>query len=301
MNIKQIETFRWIVRLGSFAAAAERLNSTQSAVSIRIHELEESLGVKLFDRSHRAAKLTPKGQELLALADRLMGIVWEIRSCVGDPEALSGVVRVGVADLIAVTWLGDLVMAVREQFPRVIVDLEIGLTHDLVEKLRRGELDLVLVPGDVTRSEFVAESLGAVNFVWAASPKLGIPDKVLTPQDLQEWPVITLSKHSYHYQTIENWFRKSQAICRRVVVCNSISVMMALTRDGLGVGFIPVSCFDDEGTTDKLRVIQCRPPIPPVEFFAMCPIDRQSNLARTISRLAVEVSGFPKTAVAAAQ
>lgn len=299
MNIKQIETFRWIVRLGSFAAAAARLNSTQSAVSIRIHELEESLGVKLFDRSHRTAKLTPKGQELLALADQLMGVVWEIRSCVGDPEALSGIVRVGVADLIAVTWLGDLVMAVREQFPRVIVDLEIGLTHDLIEKLRRGELDLVLAPGDAARSEFVAESLGAVNFVWAASPKLGVPDRVLTPQDLQEWPVITLSKHSYHYQTIEHWFRKNRAICRRVVVCNSISVMMALTRDGLGVGFIPVSCFDGEVGNDKLRVIQCSPPIPPVEFFAMCPVDRHSNLARGISQLAAEVSGFPKSAVAA--
>jgi DNA-binding transcriptional LysR family regulator len=77
--------------------------------------------------------------------------------------------------------------------------------------------------------------------------------------------------------------------------------MTALTRDGLGVGFIPVSCFEDEVENETLRVIPCSPPIPPVEFFAMCPIDRLSNLARTISRLAVEVSGFPKTAVAAAQ
>ena len=53
MNIKQLETFYWIERLGSFSAAADKVFATQSTVSMRIHELEESLGVKLFDRTQQ--------------------------------------------------------------------------------------------------------------------------------------------------------------------------------------------------------------------------------------------------------
>jgi DNA-binding transcriptional LysR family regulator len=68
MNRKQLETFETIVRLGSFAAAAAKLNATQSTVSARIQELEESLGVQLFDRAQRKANLTTKGRELVSYA-----------------------------------------------------------------------------------------------------------------------------------------------------------------------------------------------------------------------------------------
>ena len=55
MNLKQIETFYWAAKLGSFTAAAERLSATQSTVSMRIQELERDFGVALFDRRLRAA------------------------------------------------------------------------------------------------------------------------------------------------------------------------------------------------------------------------------------------------------
>ena len=68
MNRKQLETFETIVRLGSFAAAAAKLNATQSTVSARIQELEKSLCVQLFDRAQRKANLTTKGRELVSYA-----------------------------------------------------------------------------------------------------------------------------------------------------------------------------------------------------------------------------------------
>jgi DNA-binding transcriptional LysR family regulator len=63
MNLRQVETFYWAAKLGSFSAAAERMNATQSTVSMRIQEIERDLGVALFDRVQRTARLTPKGRE----------------------------------------------------------------------------------------------------------------------------------------------------------------------------------------------------------------------------------------------
>ena len=58
MNFKKLETFYWAAKLGSFTAAAERMNATQSTVSMRIQELERELAVVLFDRSQRKARVT---------------------------------------------------------------------------------------------------------------------------------------------------------------------------------------------------------------------------------------------------
>ena len=64
INIKQLEALYWAGRLGSFQAAANRLHTTQSAISKRIAELEEALGRQLFDRSRRNAQLTPAGESV---------------------------------------------------------------------------------------------------------------------------------------------------------------------------------------------------------------------------------------------
>ena len=132
LNLKQLETFLWIARLGSFAAAADRLNSTQSAVSIRIQELEHALGVKLFDRSHRTVQLTPKGEDLAPRAEQLIEMAWDIQAVIGDPESISARIRIGVADLIALTWLGSLVSAVRDEYPGVKLEIDVGLAVELV-------------------------------------------------------------------------------------------------------------------------------------------------------------------------
>jgi DNA-binding transcriptional LysR family regulator len=86
MTLKQLETFYWVCRLGGFAAAAKHLHSTQSAVSMRIQDLESSLGVPLFDRNQRSARLTAKGQDLIQYAERLMTAASEIRHRIGDPK-----------------------------------------------------------------------------------------------------------------------------------------------------------------------------------------------------------------------
>lgn len=65
ITFKQIDALYWIAELGSFEAAANKLNMSQSAISKRIQELEETFDVQVFDRSKRNARLTEKGAELL--------------------------------------------------------------------------------------------------------------------------------------------------------------------------------------------------------------------------------------------
>src|ERR1700744_5848725 len=72
ITLKQLEAVYWVARLGTFAAAADRLHTTQSAISKRVNELEVFFSTPLFDRSHRAPRLTPKGRELLDTAEEML-------------------------------------------------------------------------------------------------------------------------------------------------------------------------------------------------------------------------------------
>jgi len=292
MNLKQIETFLWIARLGSFAAAAERLNTTQSAVSARIQELETALGVTLLERGRRAAQLTAKGQELVAMAEELMEQVKRIKSSIGKADAMSGLVRLGVADLIALTWLSDFVRAVSRRYPMITLDLRVGLAMDLIEPLRAGEFDLVLAPGDMWLSEFEAVPLGASEFHWMVNRDWPGPDGPLTPRDLQGWPIITLSQQSYHHRIINQWFRENSTSPRNFIECNSISVIVSLTLNGLGIGFVPRIFVEKELSRGELRILQCEPDMETVKLYALMRSDRGHPVCRLIAKIAKEISPF---------
>ncbi|MEN9771296.1 MAG: hypothetical protein RLZZ180_2926, partial [Pseudomonadota bacterium] len=72
VNLRFLETFVWIARLGSFSKTAERLNSTLSAVSARMQALESELGVRLLERQGRSIRLTQQGRDALPIAERLL-------------------------------------------------------------------------------------------------------------------------------------------------------------------------------------------------------------------------------------
>jgi DNA-binding transcriptional LysR family regulator len=292
MNLKQIETFLWIARLGGFAAAAERLNATQSAVSARIQELEQALGVKLFERGRRAAHLTAKGQELVAMAEVLMEQVRRIETSIGQPDSVTGLLRLGVADLIAMTWLSDFVREVSRRYPMLKIDLRVGLAMELIERLRAGDLDLVLAPGEMWLAEFEAVPLGGSEFLWMVHKDWPVPDKTLTPRDLQGWPIITLSQDSYHHRIISQWFREHNASGRNFIECNSIGVIVQLTLSGLGVGLVPRACVEDRLAQGELRIIRCEPPIELVKLFAFTRSGTSYPLAQRIAHIARETSPF---------
>lgn len=294
MNIKQLETFYWAAKLGSFTAAAERVTATQSTVSMRILDLERTFGVALFDRSQRRARLTRKGRELMSYAENMLNMTAEIQKRISAPDSMPGFVRLGVVEVVSITWLPKFIKTVHQRYPKVVLELDEALTVDLVARLRSGSLDLVLAPGRTPGYNFITRSLGTMVFAWMASPALGIGERPLGPRDLQQWPVIALARESYHHATIEDWFRAGNAYCRRIDTCKSLGVAASLTAAGLGVSYLPIRCYEKELSDGRLQILQTKPSMPPVEFTATMSVDGFYPIAQLMSELAVETSDFDK-------
>jgi len=293
MNLKQLEAFVWTVRLNSFSAAAKRLNSSQPAVSMRIQDLEQVLGAELFEEPRRATRLTLKGRDLMEYAERILALSSEAQTRIGNAEVVSGRIRVGVGETVALTWLPDFIARLNETYPGLVVESVVDLTVGLWEKFDSGEMDLLLLPGPARGANMVVNHLGTAQYSWLASPNLGIPaNRTLTPKELETWPIITLSQDSILHEIIENWFLGNRAEPRRMDVCNSLGVVLALTVSGLGISLLPPSIYQREIDRGELMVIQTLPRFKPIEFVSVYRRDREEALIRDIAGIASEASTF---------
>lgn len=169
VNFANLETAIWVARLGSYTAAAEKLYTTQPAVSARMRELETGLGAKLFTRVGRGVELTLKGREFLEQVEPLLGKLEELTVAMGAGGGMTGRVRIGSGN-ISMCWFPNLVCRLQEILPGITYDVEIDVASRLLEKLASSKLDIALVAGPVDRHKFHAESLGYDRMLWVTTP-----------------------------------------------------------------------------------------------------------------------------------
>lgn len=293
ITIKQLEAFFWSVRLGSFTAAAERLRSTQSAISVRIQELERQFGIAVFNRKQRGVRPTAKGQELLIYVEQVLQLTRDIEERMLQKSDISGLVRLGVGEVVAYTWLPPFLKMLHERYPRIIVKMDVALTRDMIRKLKNDELDVIFSAGYMPGANFIGRSLGCIDFEWMASPSLSLPAGPLSPRELQKWPIISLQEESYHYARIDDWFKSNKAVATRIDTSNSLSVVATLVVEGLGIGLLPPRCYQDEIRTKRLRVLRTRPRLPPIEIFSIKSIDEKRPVIDLVEDLAASISDYP--------
>ena len=236
--------------------------------------------------------MTPQGHEVAAGAERVLSLTAELHERVAKPGVLYGLMRAGVTETIALTWLPALVERVNKELPNVILELDVDLMRNLWEKFERGNLELLLLPGPVASSDLVMEYLGATPYVWMSAPRLGLPDRPITPDDLKTRPVITLGTASTMHDVSLQWFKDQGTQARSRDICNSLAVVAALTTAGLGVSLLPPIIYHREIESGTLVVHESAPPLPPIEFWAVFPRRPVSPLPAIVARFAREVSTF---------
>ncbi|WP_207477928.1 LysR family transcriptional regulator [Arenibaculum pallidiluteum] len=290
MRTDSLETFVLIATLGSFRAAARRLNTTQPAVSARIAALESELGVELFDRSSRSVALTPKGIELLPLAERVTALMADIVATVSTPAAVRGVLRLGVSETIVHTWLPTLIERLNVRFPSVAVELMIDTTLNLAEDLHGRELDLALLLGPVNGPDIVNHRLCSYELDWVASPQLDLPPEPLSVAALARLPIITYPRGSAPFAAIQNLFRDPDIPPPKLNGSSSLLTTVRLVADGLGVSAVPQTVVRRELTAGELRIVRTTHRLPPLDFTASFPSRPYNPVAEIAAEIAVEIA-----------
>ena len=141
MRTRDIEIFYWIAQLGSFHAAAKRLNTTQPNISARIRALEVLFGAQLFERNKKGrTTLSPQGHLLLPYAERMLRLSEEMLNKVADKVGHGGVLRLGAAESVAHTWLVNLLDVIRGTYRNLAVEVTVDTSPRLLSGLKNNDL-----------------------------------------------------------------------------------------------------------------------------------------------------------------
>lgn len=144
LDSEVVRTFVAIAESGSFTRAARQVFRTPSALSMQIKRLEETLGQTLFVREARQVRLTPEGEVLLSYGRRLLKLNEEAVTHFLTPS-LEGTVRFGTPDDVGSRILPRVLAQFARSHPAVQVDVVVGRSIDMLERLDEGELDLALI------------------------------------------------------------------------------------------------------------------------------------------------------------
>lgn len=166
LDMTALRSFVTVAEAGGVTLAAGRLHLTQSAVSMQLKRLEESLGLDLMDRSGRSIGLTPHGEQLLSYGKRLLALNDEVWSRLTD-QAFEGEIAIGVPHDIVYPYIPQVLKQFAADYPRVKVQLVSSYTTRLKEMYQEGKVDLILtteIKGDPK-----AELLTKLPMVWCGA------------------------------------------------------------------------------------------------------------------------------------
>lgn len=149
IDFQHLRTFLALAQFGNFSQTGQQVALSQSAVSRHIRALEDSLGVRLFDRLGRRAVLTSAGQALRTSVETLMREAESLPRLLRDlAEGVRGEVRIGASITVANAVLPPLLGDYRRRYPAVELALQPGNSVRVFEALARGEVDLAIAGSD---------------------------------------------------------------------------------------------------------------------------------------------------------
>lgn len=242
-SVRQLRAFVAVYHSGQISAAADQLALTQPAVTMLLRELEDKLGVKLFDRSTRALRRTEAALEAIGYAERALAELEAMGASMAElAGARRGRVRIAATSTVAQTLLPPLLRRFLDAHPDVKVEIEDVAPTGFVEALLLERVDFGIgtleapVPG-LREDVFLRDSLAAVAL---AGPAFRA-DKPITWKQLAALPLITVKAGYGVRGRIEAAALEAGVQLQIAHEVSLLTTAIAMAASGLGVAVVPAS------------------------------------------------------------
>lgn len=259
MEIRNLITFQQVSQQKSFTKAAAILGYTQSAVTMQIKQLEEELGVKLFDRIGKTVRITDEGLRLINYAEEIVRTLENARVALSSHVGTKGTIRIGILDSVCTATLPPILRTYHDQYPEVATVIKIGTLDELSFMLNANQIDLLWTfDQDIRIPEwhraFVYES--SIEILCSPSHLFRRDDLHLT--DLADEPFI-LTEQSCSYRRIfeERMLASGHRLDIFLEIGNTEMIKKFVEQD-LGIAVLPRFSVEEELQSGKLNSLRIR-------------------------------------------
>ncbi len=258
MELRNLITFLKIIENNSFSKAAEQLAYSQSTITTQIHQLEEELNVKLFDRIGKKIFLTDEGHELKLYAQQILELTQKI-SCIGNEEQeLKGHLRIASFDSLITAVLPPILKIFHQEYPGIQVTVK---TADSILEaehlLRRNDADFAFISYDKrSHKEYEKLFLQEAKFVFAAVPEHPLAGrKNVTLEDISQYDVIIMNRQ-FSFSELSN--EETKHLINYITPIFDIwnpNGAMELAKCGIGITLLPQYLIEDSVRKGELCIL----------------------------------------------
>jgi DNA-binding transcriptional LysR family regulator len=262
LNLDQLRTLMTVVELGSFSAAARRLNLSQPAVSLQIRELECRCGVRLVERTGKSVRATAAGTVLIAHAGRIEAEAARALAAMRRHRGgCDGRVRLGTGPTALTYLLPPVLQRLRERYPDIDLVVTTGTTNDIAEQISADTLDLGLTALPTGRCGFLETPVRQDEMVGILPATATDVPLALTPSDVASRTLILEYQPVPHTQLSRAWLRAGGIDARPVLEFDNIEAIKEAVCAGLGMAIVPSPAVTHGPPVNSIIVRPLDPPL----------------------------------------
>ncbi|MCK8683382.1 LysR family transcriptional regulator [Pseudomonas umsongensis] len=235
--LRELKTFIAVARYGTFAAAGMHIGLTQSAVSAQIRNLEQALGIRLFDRTGRQALLNAAGQRALPMAREMLEI-FNRMAVSDDVSEYRGELKIGAVATVQTGLLPQALLRLRQQAPYLEPKLVPGVSLNLLSQVDTGEVDLAIIikPPFELPKELSAQVIRREPFVLIVPTDLEGDEPLKL---LAEHPHVRYDRNSFGGRLVTRFLRERQLDVRVALELDELEAIVKMVECGLGISLLP--------------------------------------------------------------
>ncbi|MDQ4069625.1 MAG: LysR substrate-binding domain-containing protein [Actinomycetota bacterium] len=256
LSLRKLRVLVAVADREHFSRASEWLNISQPAVSAHVRDLERHLGVTLFRRVGRGARLTDAGRLVYDHAVRLLALADELEAAVAESRGPAGALTIGASTTPGAYLLPEVLATFRKRHPRVRVAVEIANTATIALHVRRGEFHLGVLGEAVDDLGLTYEPWVRDQLLLVLPPRHRWAGGEVEPQQLGEETIIGREEGSATDDLLRRSLAAAGVETRPAIVLGDTEAIKGAVASGLGVAFV-----SERAATHELsdgRLARCR-------------------------------------------
>lgn len=290
---KQLEALYWVVKLGTFSAAAEKLFTTQSAITKRVQQLERGLDGNFFTREGKTKTLSTQGKEIFLIAEELLAHRDQLSKNFKSRTRVYKKIALGITEITAITWLPALIDNLKNHFANISIDVTIGMHGELKQLLKSGKVDVAFMEANSMSDEFEDVPMQYLEFMWVGNQSID-GTKVYSTKEIASMPLVRQNQASALNDACDAWLLPSVAN-NNILTINNLIATASLIVSGIGVSCLPQDYFAPMVSHKRLIKLQTTKASPRILYSAYFKKDIDDRFYGTVSEIATRCCDFSNT------
>lgn len=262
MHLNQLWVFYQVAKHKSFSQAAEALFLSQPSVSNQVKLLEESCGLRFFDRSGRNVELTNAGEILLSYADRIFNLAKEAESVIEEIKGLkAGGIRISASNTLGAYYLPNVLDLFRKKHPQIEIRMNVGYTQTVLEDVLSFRSDLGLIGREISHPNIIAIPFLEEELILIVPPDYPLAGKrELDIAELEGHPFIMSEIGSGVREITDKILAGAKVSVRVVMELGENEAMKRAVASGLGITLISSTVARRELEAGQVRATRLSGP-----------------------------------------